>query len=82
MVQDQELSDTANRELLALGHGQIAYLKKLAAGDLSRFGIDAGDSAIAWGVFSASGETLAICPTAPEAWRIASDHGLVAVNLH
>lgn len=82
MVHDSGLIDTANRELLGLGFGEVAYLRKLDEAGLRALGIAAPESAWGWGLFSASGEALAVCPTPAEAWRVAEDKGLVTVSVH
>jgi len=73
--------NTANSELLNLGVGQVAYLRRLAGDELDLLPHDS-DRENAWGLFSAKGEPLALCDSPHSAWSYANDHDLVTVNLH
>ena len=68
-------------ELLSLGEGQIGYTRLLDSSEMEQFS-DQISFQKAWGVYSASGETLAICDSPAAAWSFFGDHDLLAVRLH
>jgi hypothetical protein len=81
MHHDRQMLKTANSELLNLGVGQIAYLRKLQA-DETRELPEFSDPDNTWGLFSANGEPLALCDSPQSAWHYAKDHELITVHLH
>ncbi len=73
--------DFDRKEFLSLGEGQIGYVRLLDDKDMERFS-DQVSFSKAWGVYSASGETLAICDSPAAAWSFFADHELLPVSLH
>jgi hypothetical protein len=81
MIHDRQMLKTANTELLNLGIGQVSYMRKLKENEIADLPAEA-DGANAWGLFSASGEPLAICDSEQSAWNYAMDQELITVRLH
>jgi len=81
ILADGELFNTASSELLTLGEGQVAYAKPIKQSDLAELSLDV-DFKEAWGIFSATGETLALCDSPNAVWSFFADHELDAVALH
>jgi hypothetical protein len=85
MQHDLELHKMANEELLSLGQGHIAYLKKVTGAEAMEMGAFAEQmepDGTYWGLYSANGETLAICDSPASAWAFANDSDLVPVHTH
>ena len=81
----QLVKQTADNELLALGQDKIAYLSKLDAAMASNLVLPPELIAKAddlWGVYSASGDVLAICDSPIAAEEFANEEELIAVRTH
>lgn len=85
----KELDQAAERELLLLGEGQLAYLRPISvpaenerpAGSIAGNGSEeAHQDAI--GVFSAAGNLVAVCPDMENAAAFAYQNNLVLVARH
>lgn len=81
----QLVKETADNQLLELGQDKIVYLSKLDAAMASNLVLPPELTAKAsdlWGVYSASGDVLAICDSPVAAWEFANEEDLIAVRTH
>ncbi len=81
MFHDKHLAEAASEQLFSLGEGQIGYVRLMREEELSHLPPEANIEK-AWGVFSATGETLAICDSPAAAWSFFADHQLMPVSVH
>lgn len=81
IVFDDNAKIAANGEFLTLGEGQIGYVRELNDEAMAELPTDV-ELDRAWGVFSATGEALALCDSPNSAWMFFADHELQAVSVH
>ncbi len=81
MFHDKEMTKQAERELFSLGEGQIGFVRAIRSDELKLLPPEVS-FAEPWGVFSASGETLAICDSPAAAWTYFAEHQLVPLSVH
>lgn len=87
MIHDREMIKAAQSELLTLGSGHIAYLKLLDDAAIESLTVEPAmkqnlRAGKVWGLYSASGEVLALCDSAAAAWSYAADNQLMPVSVH
>lgn len=75
----------ADKDLLALGQDKIVYFSKLDAAKISNMVLPPeliAEAKNLWGVYSASGDVLAVCDSIIAASQFVDDQHLVAVTTH
>ncbi len=81
IVFDETSFFEGNSELLTLGEGKIGYIRELNDEAMAELPVEI-ELDRAWGVFSATGEALALCDSPNSAWSFFADHELQAVSVH
>jgi hypothetical protein len=81
MFHDKAMIETAENELFSLGEGHIGYVRIMRDDELRSLPAEIGFEE-AWGVYSATGDTLAVCDSQAAAWSYFADHQLVPVSVH
>lgn len=81
MFHDKDMAKQAERELFSLGEGQIGYVRAIRRDELDSLPPEVSFEQ-PWGVFSASGEALAVCDSPAAAWTYFAEHQLVPLSVH
>ena len=81
MYHDKEIAKTAENELFSLGEGQIGYVRPMRRDEIDTLPAEISFDE-PWGVFSATGETLAVCDTPAAAWAYFAENQLVPLSVH
>ncbi|MGB7336546.1 MAG: DUF1150 family protein [Salaquimonas sp.] len=81
IILDENIPQGETSEFLSLGEGQIGYIRELGHEAMAELPVDINLDR-AWGVFSATGEALALCDSPNSAWLFFADHELQAVSVH